>query len=274
MFPVFTTTPRHADMAAVRELYDDDGWLALPNIGEHEVAELRHAVDRLAETSRPEIVHEQGSDLVRAIHGSHAYDAACARLVRLPALVDLAEALLGESVYVYQFKINIKNPRKGAAWPWHQDYAFWAWEDGMPEPRAVNLAVLLDDTDADNGALQVIPGSHRLGLAPSGGDDVARRSHDWRDHVSADLAHQVPRETAEELARTMGVRSVEGRAGALYAFHPSIVHASSSNLSDRRRTMVLVTYNAVSNAPARLTRPDFLVSRDTTPVVSTESDPG
>ncbi|WP_231607960.1 phytanoyl-CoA dioxygenase family protein [Streptacidiphilus albus] len=255
--------------AGTKSSYERDGWFQSPQSLDPEVIDrLQAAVASLSALRRPEVVHEQGTDTVRAIHGSHLFDEACARLVRLPALLELAEEVLGEPVYVYQFKVNMKQPREGAAWPWHQDYAFWSREDGMPEDRAVNIAVFLDDVHELNGPLVVIPGSHRLGLVDDDPAAVRAESGDWHNHVSADLEHTVPAERAEELARAYGTATAVGPAGTLYAFHPTIVHSSSNNLSDDPRALLLVTYNAVSNAPLRPQRPDFLVCRDTTPLTA------
>lgn len=213
------------------------------------------------------MVHERTSGAVRAIHGCHAFDELCAALVRLPYLVDLAESLVGGPVYVYQFKVNLKHAYEGAAWPWHQDYAFWSEEDGMPRPDAVNIAVSLNDVHADNGPLIVIPGTHRLGLLDLPDTDSGPGSGGWRSHVSADLAYQVRPERAERLSREHGQRQILGPAGTVHAFHPSIVHSSSNNRSADRRALLLITYNAVDNAPPHPSRPEFLVDRNSAPVV-------
>lgn len=256
-------------MTSVRSLYERDGWFAAPEgLGAADVALLNNRVAALCTRTGAEVVHEEDGRTVRGIHGCHLRDDVCHRLVRLPALLGLAEDVLGEAVYVYQFKVNMKHPRQGAAWPWHQDFAFWHREDGMPADRAVNVAVLLDEVHEGNGPLRVIPGSHRLGLVDD--DRAAARDgdHDWRRHVSANLAHTVPDHVAESLARDLGTELVTGPAGALHVFHPSIVHCSSTNTSPDRRAMLLVTYNAVSNAPARPSRPEFLVGRDTRPLTA------
>jgi ectoine hydroxylase len=251
------------NLAGARAAYDRDGWYRLHTaLDSDEVALLCERIERIISQPRPEVVHERDGHHVRAVHGCHRYDDVCSRLTRLPRLVDLAEALVGEPVYVYQFKVNLKQPHHGAAWPWHQDYAFWREEDGMPAPKAVNLALLLDAADLGNGPLLVIPGSQCLGLLdmPAGG---ARAPHgDWRNHVSADLTYTVSAEVAGRLAARSGTRPLLGPAGTIYAFHPSIVHASSDNHSPDRRSLLLITYNAVSNAPARPTRPAFLVDTD------------
>ncbi|MFF8654012.1 phytanoyl-CoA dioxygenase family protein [Streptomyces huasconensis] len=248
----------------IRSQYERDGWFLSPHVlAEDLIDRVRARIDDLSAQDRPEVVYEEGTRTVRAIHGCHLFDDLCHRLVRLPMLLGLAEELLGEPAYVYQFKVNMKQPREGAAWPWHQDYAFWYREDGMASDKAVNIAVHLDEVHEKNGPLCVIPRSQHLGLLdkePNGAGG------DWHKHVSADLEYTVPDEIAESLARELGTEHATGPTGSLYAFHPTIVHSSSNNLSDDRRALLLVTYNAVSNAPKDLKRPEFLVSRDSTPL--------
>ncbi|GLW46784.1 L-proline 4-hydroxylase [Streptomyces sp. NBRC 14336] len=246
-----------------RAAYADQGWCPAPHsLPPDALAKVRASVRAIAGSGRPEVVYEEGTRTVRALHGCHRYDPVCAELVRHPALVDLARALIGGPVYLYQFKVNMKSPREGRAWPWHQDYAFWAHEDGMPEPAAVNIALHLDDVHEGNGPLTVLPGSHTLGLVPTG--EAGGRS--WRDHVSARLAHAIPPEEIDALTAKFPPRPILGPAGTVAAFHPSIVHSSTNNTSDDRRAVLLLTYNSVTNAPTRLTRPAFLVDPDTTPV--------
>ncbi|MER6143284.1 phytanoyl-CoA dioxygenase family protein [Streptomyces sparsogenes] len=255
-----------ASLADLKTAYDENGWCAYPyRFADHSVRLLRDRVAAISRQRRPEVVHEAGNDTVRAIHGCHAFDELCSALVRHPRLVSLAEALTGKPVYVYQFKVNLKQAREGAAWPWHQDFAFWSEEDGMCRPDAVNIAISLDDVHDHNGPLVVIPGSHGLGLLDLPAEDLGEKS-DWRQHVSADLAYTVSEERARALARQSGEDKIKGAAGSVHAFHPSIVHSSSNNLSDDRRALLLITYNAVDNAPTRPTRPEFLVARDATPI--------
>ncbi|WP_335940231.1 phytanoyl-CoA dioxygenase family protein [Streptomyces sp. PTD5-9] len=259
---------------SIKDRYEREGWFLAPEALDQDViARVTARVEALSVQERPEVVYEKDGRTVRGIHGCHLFDDVCRRLVRMPALLGLAEELLGEPVYVYQFKVNMKQPGEGAAWPWHQDFAFWSREDGMPADKAVNIAILLDEVHRTNGPLRIIPGSHRQGLVGAGPDPTpGGGGGDWRKHVSADLEHTVPDKLAEDLAQEMGTTLVTGPAGTLYAFHPTIVHASSDNHSADRRAMLLVTYNAVSNAPERLTRPEFLVSRDTTPLAAVGTD--
>src|SRR3546814_9075899 len=76
--------------------------------------------------------------------------------------------MLGGEVYVHQFKINGKAAFDGDVWQWHQDYGTWAADDDMPAPRAMNLAVYLDEVTEFNGPLLFIPGSHKVGKLEAG----------------------------------------------------------------------------------------------------------
>jgi ectoine hydroxylase len=246
--------------------YAEQGWFVAPErLGPDALAKVGARIRALCATARPEVVHEEGTRTVRALHGCHRYDEVCAELVRHPVLLDLAESVIGGPVYLYQFKVNIKSPRQGREWPWHQDYAFWAHEDGMPEPDAVTIALYLDDVHESNGPLTVLSGSHTLGLVAAGGAATPPGGH-WRDHVSARLTYTIPEDDIRDLAGTFPPHRLLGPAGTVAAFHPSIVHSSTNNTSDDRRAVLLLTYNSVTNTPTRLTRPAFLVDPDTTPV--------
>src|SRR6516164_5078089 len=60
---------------------------------------------------------------------------------------------------------------EGDVWQWHQDYGTWARDDGMPQARAMNIAVFLDEVMPINGALMLIPKSHKQGVLAAGHDE-------------------------------------------------------------------------------------------------------
>ena len=91
-------------------------------------------------------------------------------LAHHPRLVAPLEQIFGESLYVHQFKLNAKAAFEGDVWQWHQDYGTWARDDGMPEPRAMNISVFLDEVMAINGPLMFIPKSHKHGVLAAGHD--------------------------------------------------------------------------------------------------------
>jgi ectoine hydroxylase len=130
--------------------YRTKGFLVQEQVfGEEEIRLLKAAATREFTTGGERVTVEENTDVPRGVHGSHLHTEAFRRLVRSPRLLPIAEQLLGDQVYVHQFKINAKRAFKGEVWEWHQDYTFWHHEDGMPAPRALTAAIFLDEvTDA------------------------------------------------------------------------------------------------------------------------------
>ena len=209
------------------------------------------------------LAFEPDGRTLRAIHGCHTRSAIFHRLTRLNAILCPARQIVKDQVYVYQFKINLKSAFAGDLWPWHQDYSFWAKEDGMPAPLAITAAIFLDDVTEFNGPIFFIPGSHRNGLY----DVHANTSdNDWRKHVAADLSYQTDQEKIIQLVEQHGMIAPKGPRGTILFFHSNIVHASPANISPMQRRILFITYNSINNLPRNTKRPAFLVSRDTRPL--------
>ena len=84
--------------------------------------------------------------------------------------------IFGEAVYMHQFKINGKMAFDGDVWQWHQDYGTWKADDDMPEPRAMNVAVFLDEVNEFNGPLMFIPRQPQAGRASRPSTTSPRRA--------------------------------------------------------------------------------------------------
>ena len=141
-----------------RKNFDEQGYIFFPSLfsGE-EVVVLRDAAQR----EGPEVVRGTHSDAVQLVYGAHQYDHTFCRLGRHSRLIGPAEQLLGNKIYVHQSRLNPKVAFEGEVWTWHQDFATWNDRDGLVEPRAMMVAVFLDDATDVNAPLMIIPGSHR-----------------------------------------------------------------------------------------------------------------
>lgn len=236
-----------------------------------EVALLSAATDTEFGRDSPARTVEKDGETVRAVHGCHLVNDLFARVVRHPKLLGPAVEVLGGPVYVHQFKINAKRAVHGDVWPWHQDYIFWNRRDGMREPRAVNVAVLLDAATPVNGPLLVVPGSHRVGTL-----DLRERDAGlgWRSNLAADLDYRIDGPLLAELARGREIVQVTGHSGAVVLFDPQLVHASGANMSPHDRRMILVTYNRTDNLPDAVAspRPEFLAGTDYRPLEPWQGD--
>src|SRR5437868_12082718 len=145
--------------------FDREGYLFFPSLfTPAEIKVLNDEVPAPYAQHRPENVREKTGDVVRTNFAAHLYSTPFAKLARHPRMVEPIKQLFGEDVYMHQFKINGKAAFDGDVWQWHQDYGTWKNDDWMPEARAMNVAIFLDEVNEFNGPLMFIPGSHKLGV--------------------------------------------------------------------------------------------------------------
>ena len=213
----------------------EEGFLILPGLfSAEEVDILRAPLPRLFAEDSPANFKEKESGLVRTAMGLHHRDETYARMVRHPRLLDPAKQVLGDDLYIQQVKVNAKLAFSGEVWQWHYDFATHHNEDGVPEPLALNLHVLLDDVNEFNGPLVFIPGSHKGGPVPSALDTVTTSYPLWC----------VDNETVAGLVAEGGMVAAEGPAGTAMIFGDAIVHGSPANMSpwNRRIYSIIIRY--------------------------------
>jgi Phytanoyl-CoA dioxygenase (PhyH) len=246
--------------------YENDGMLFIPNyLSKLEINSVNKAIFQLPDNT-PGLVMEKDCQTIRALHGVYTYSEIFQDLIRHPFLLEPAQQILGDSVYLYQFKINMKAAFTGDLWPWHQDYAFWYKEDGMPEPRTVSIGIFLDEVNQFNGPLYYILGSHKEGLIEFT-IHGSREDAGWEDNVSADLKYCLDNKTITRLVEKGGLTAPTGSAGSVFFFHGNIAHASVPNISPYPRRLLIITYNSINNIPRYdKQRPEFLVSKNYTPL--------
>jgi ectoine hydroxylase-related dioxygenase (phytanoyl-CoA dioxygenase family) len=244
----------HELTAAEREAYSRDGFFVREAIfARGELEALREAAEhvvRVAEAALPrarryaidgnEYAEAQLGALATTVQLEHAPGSRTVRVVepfcalhpRFEALLDDARliepmrALVGApAVALFTDKLNLKRPREGSRFAWHQDSPYWAHFcshlDQLP-----NVLITLDDADERNGCFRVIRGSHRRGLLP--GRAGEGRLGPLFTHPSAfDASAQV---------------AAVAPAGSAVFFSPHTVHGSEPNQSDAPRRAIVLTY--------------------------------
>src|ERR1700694_3951285 len=89
--------------------FDRDGYLFFPSLfTPQEIKALTDEVPALYAQRRPENVREKTGDVVRTNFAAHMYSTPFAKLARHPRMVEPIMQLLGEELYMHQFKINGK----------------------------------------------------------------------------------------------------------------------------------------------------------------------
>lgn len=244
--------------------FEADGIVAVENLfSADEIDRLVFGLGEVKAMKPDGAVAQKSSDALRLVYGAHMHHPLYAQLARHPRWVEPAKALLESDVYIHQMRINTKAPFDGEGWWWHQDFATWHYEDGMPAPHALMIGILLDDCDACNGPLQIIPGSHRHGYIDDNAPD-----QDASGYTVMDL----PRETIAALVKQSGMRALTGKAGTAFFMHCNLVHGSSSNISPGERTIIYINVNAVGNAITKPVRAPWFANTDFTPISSLPDD--
>jgi ectoine hydroxylase-related dioxygenase (phytanoyl-CoA dioxygenase family) len=135
-------------------------------------------------------------------------------------LVDIVESVLGENIELFlNGQCLYKEPVGGHPKKLHQDSAYFEHKYEGPV-AALNYVV---DTDLNNGALHVVPGSHRWGTLKH----VDTFSHLGLDEAEWSWEQAVP---------------IIGNAGDSIFFHVRTIHGSKENYSDKPRPAFIHRY--------------------------------
>ena len=220
--------------------YERDGFLFLPQLfSTVEVALLRR---RLAEAqagldAKSFYVVDSTGGLAELIGWSGDRADLLGAWVRVARLMDGGRDLLGgRAVTHWHSKLSMKAPGSSGRWDWHQDFASW-YREGCPEPAMLTATIALDPSDAENGCLKLLRGSHRMGRI---------------DHPDVGEANAADPVVLEEAMARLEMVDCDLMPGDCVFFHANTLHASGPNRSDRPRTLLHISYNALDN---RATRP-------------------
>ncbi|HVG49610.1 MAG TPA: phytanoyl-CoA dioxygenase family protein [Rubellimicrobium sp.] len=230
--------PTHAQLAQ----YETDGYYIAPGLlAPEEVANFRdHARTQLEAEAAQGGIMQKGDKAGKSTllkMWNTAGDDKYGLLARDQRLALSAEAVLGEEVYLYSHKMTMKQPREGGAWEWHQDFGYW-YNNGCLAPDMLSIYISLDKATKENGCLQVLRGSHKLGRL---------------DHVREDGQTNVAQSHLDAALQRYEHVYVEMEAGDALVFHCNLLHRSDANNSDTYRWGYICSYNTVANAPfARL----------------------
>ena len=164
---------------------------------------------------------------------------AVAALARSPGLLDLVRPHLPTEPFPVRTIYFDKSSDTNWLVPWHQDLTLalrkraempgfgpWSIKDGIPHVQPpvellqhmLTVRLHLDDADDSNGALRVLPGSHRMG------------------RLSVERIQELRSQQAEVLCAVS--------AGDAMLMRPLLLHASSRSTTTRHRRVLHIEYAA------------------------------
>jgi ectoine hydroxylase-related dioxygenase (phytanoyl-CoA dioxygenase family) len=221
--------------------YHEKGYLVLPGfLSDSELAELRGVTDEMQRkanglTSSNEVydIDEERSTPERAwlrrIKAPDKHHPYYNQLTQHEAILGVLSQVLGPNIRLYGTKLNMKDAGAGEAVEWHQDWAFFPHTND----DLLNVGILIDEVDEDNGPLIVLPGSHKGPIY----------DHSSGGHFAGAIDPE-----ASGLDFSKG-DALTGPAGTITLHHVRVVHGSAINRSSNPRRLLLHIYSAADAWP-------------------------
>ena len=203
--------------------YKRDGFLnAIDVVGAQEASQYATEFDRIEQHVGRERAQIELIDY-------HFEEEFIWRLATNGTILDCIEGLIGPNILLLatHFFNKYGEGKLGESYvAWHQDVTFW----GLEPPLAITAWYAVDDSDVENGCMQVIPGSHDLGLLEHGQAERAGNLLSINQEVSV---------TPDQAATAT---NLELRAGQMSIHDGTLIHGSLPNHSARRRCGLTLRY--------------------------------
>ena len=215
--------------------FNRDGFLIVRgNFNAEEIALLARASREDKAMDQSAVARDDGKGQpVRLAAWNHPGDGMYGMFARCRRIVDAVEQLLGDEVYHYHSKMILKDARTGGAWAWHQDYGYW-YQNGVLFPLLCSVFIAVDRATQENGCLQVLTGSHKMG----------RVNHNLTgEQAGADM------ERVNEAMKRLPLFHCEMAPGDSLFFHANLLHCSAANKSEQPRWSLISCYNTKHNDP-------------------------
>ena len=178
----------------------------------------------------------RGSRYFVHAHGSRP---AVERFLSSDLMVQIAQAALGDTVYLFNEQYVVKAAEQGMQFSWHQDSGFI----DHPHRPYLTCWIALDDMTEANGTVYLLPYSR------AGTRDVVKHT---RDQDSNDLVGYSGDDPGDPVIVP---------AGSIACFSTTLFHRSGPNTTDRVRRVYVAQYSAEpilsedGSQPLRLAEP-------------------
>ena len=219
---------------AQKQFWEENGYLAVENVIPHDIIEAERGrfdwlcehwkspeaqlVKPLHETGLPK--EKWGPKTVRGFSDLAEHEPVFHQHAFHPNLLDIVADLIGRPFGLYETQALLKPPGIGSPKPPHQDNAYFRVS---PAKAVITCWCALDDATIENGCMQYIPASHKLGLI----------EHEW----IKDTPHQVP--VGVDVSKAV---SVPMKAGGVICHHSLTLHMSVENRSQKWRRPLICHY--------------------------------
>jgi len=214
-----------------KRFYTENGYLTgLPPV--FDPAELMAGFEKIKGML---VQDEEPSDIIHWHRCSRWLYDLCAN----PDILNCVEDLLGPDIILWGSEFIVKAPRSEKTVPWHQDAYYWP----LSPHNSVTIWLAFGDVDEENGAMKVIPGTHRGGI-------IKHRIANESSMLSFELESGTYSE-ADAVTLTIP-------AGGFTIHDDALIHGSPANLSDRWRIGFVIRYSSTDVKCDLSKNPDFV----------------
>lgn len=147
---------------------EQDGYTILKNVLlEEDLENIRRLTDRIISYGDKELEDPFSSYYMRhrtdqgVLYDLFQRHPEFQELAKQKEILDSVETVLGQDIFLYENSLVYKPKGRANEVPWHQDFI-----NRPDEPIKYIAWIALDNVNVGNGALKVIPGSHKLGFLP------------------------------------------------------------------------------------------------------------
>ena len=218
--------------------YHKKGYIGVEGVlSAEEIQVLRETTDLFVEKSREVTEHTAVFDLepghspeepkLRRLKSPIEQHEVYRNALHHPRILEIVSQLIGYGLRSNGNKLNLKLPEVGSPVEWHQDWSFYPHTND----DLLAVGICIDDMTIENGALLVVPGSHKGPIY----------DHHYEGHFSGAITD--PR--FDDKAAI----PIELKAGGISIHHVRTIHGSTPNRSRKARRLLLFQYCAIDAWP-------------------------
>ncbi|MCQ6560521.1 phytanoyl-CoA dioxygenase family protein [Paenibacillus mendelii] len=202
--------------------YHENGYLIglEPVFGDSEMLQLNEDLQKLAQLLEP-------GEKMSAIREWHMSSKWLYDVCTNPKILDYVEAILGPNFYMWGSQFFAKAPGSRDTVAWHQDAYYWP----LHPHNSVTVWLAFTDVDEENGAMRIIPKSHKAGLIK---------------HTSVTGDSVLALELEQGTFNEADAQSLVLKAGQISLHDDAIVHGSPANGSTRWRNGLTIRYSGTN----------------------------
>jgi phytanoyl-CoA hydroxylase len=180
----------------------------------------------------PQSIDAPGGKTIRRLRGAYHRHACFQAWTQDTDLLAHLTQLFGEPICLslaHHNCIMTKHPQFGTATGWHRDIRYWSFTRN----DLISVWLALGEENETNGGLKIIPGSHRMQIAPSQLDELDFLRPDSPDNAAL---------------FAQGMPLVLHRGDVVF-FHSGLFHAAGRNNTDEMKSSLVFVYHGKSNPP-------------------------